>query len=108
MARSAPHAGVITAVTSLPYLKFLVTLKFHKSAQVDAVLKALFNQALFSQVLNALFLSYWAVLQGKDPVAEIKGGMLGQVKMCASFWLPSDLINMYLVRAANPAAAAPS
>ena len=70
-------------MTSLPYLKFLVTLKFHKSAQVDAVLKALLNQALFSQVLNALFLSYWAVLQGKDPVAEIKGGACSARSRCA-------------------------
>ena len=88
-------------MTSLPYLKFLCGVKFNASPQIDAVLKALFNQALFSQVLNALFLSYQAVLGGTDPVAAIKGGMTGQMVMCAKFWLPSDLINMYLVRAAR-------
>jgi len=89
--------GLITAVTSLPYLMWLSKTSFAKKAQVDAVLKALFNQAVFSQLLNALFLSYWALLKGEDPVAAITAGMLSQAMMCASFWLPSDLINMYLI-----------
>jgi len=89
--------GVINATCCLPYLMWLSTTSFGRSARADAVLKALFNQVVFSQLLNALFITYWALLKGKDPLTELSGNMLEQAKLCACFWLPSDLINMYLV-----------
>jgi len=89
--------GVITSTTSLPYLKLLNAKTFAASPKKDAVLKALFNQLTFSQVLNALFLTYWALLKGTDPMAAVKTKMLEQAKLCVGFWLPSDLVNMYLI-----------
>ncbi|KAL1530653.1 hypothetical protein AB1Y20_001553 [Prymnesium parvum] len=89
--------GVISSITSLPYFLWLNRQKFGASSETNALLKALFNQAGFSQLQNVLFLSYWALLTGKDPVIAITTGMLSQAKLSVSFWLPSDLINLYLV-----------
>ena len=55
--------GVIAAVVSLPYLTWPSKKKFNKKAKVDAVMKAVFNQMFISQVLNMLFLSYFAMLK---------------------------------------------
>jgi len=90
--------GVIGALTSLPYLTWLSGITFVKSSEkLNGLCKAVFNQALFTQFMNCLFLSYFALLKGEDPVAKIKADYVQLAKDAASVWLPSDLINLNFI-----------
>jgi len=86
--------GIITVVISLPFLTWLSGITFATSKTANGVCKSLFNQATIAQFLNALFISYMALWEEKDPMVELEAKYVGFALTAMTVWLPSDLINL--------------
>jgi len=90
--------GVMVVLLQLPYLGWLSNVKFSASPPVNGVLKALFNQAFFIQMMNALFLAYMKQTTDVDAMwSAIKDGMVGMAQLCLPYWLASDLLMIFVV-----------
>lgn len=93
--------GFVQTVLVLPYLDQLNARKFVKSsATLDVGAKAVFNQAFFTPLLTAVFLSYFALAQGSDPVTAVSYEKMTALAVpTACYWGTSDLVNLSIVPA---------